>query len=156
MIYSLQINYLLLLFKKKIYSLFSLDNRQLNDPHSYNDGIFLVVLLAYNQLLCDQKIRHNCSICRKFKKKKQINTFANQKKTDVFLNNHLVFRKRFVRLRFLALPCKSLLFGPVTNVASTPLSLSLASKSTTSFSPNERNPPIRRTLFITKTQKLFF
>lgn len=133
---------------------FSLDSRQLSDRHFYSGDTFLVALLAYNRLLCDQQIHRNCNIWMEsiIAEERETTEISSVRKYWMFCEGrkkevHLVFRKRFVRLRFFALPCKSELFGPITKVASTPLSLSFASKSTTSFSPSDRKPPIRSTLF---------
>lgn len=57
------------------------------------------------------------------------------------------FRKRFLPFEYNLLPCNLAAFGPVTYVASMPLSLSLHSYSTGSSSASERKPVIRRTLW---------
>lgn len=45
---------------------FSLGSRQSSDPHSCNDGISWVALLACNRPLYDQRTRHSCNIWAQF------------------------------------------------------------------------------------------
>lgn len=61
---------------------------------------------------------------------------------------YLVFLKRFLLVPRILLPSKCFLSGPVTAVASTPLSVYFDWKSTTSSSPNDRNPAILKTLLM--------
>lgn len=69
---------------------------------------------------------------------------------------YLIFRKCFFVFPRDLLPSKPVLFGPVTIVASAPFSISFDIKSTTSFSPRDRNPAISSTLCFIKSKKISY